>query len=96
MYARLREGFKKDVHTHFDNCPTEGIFFQPLVVEKFGGWDKDAIDFLKKIATQGSRRRDLTNAIVIKQFFQRRSIELQRGNAALLIERDIDPTDTGV
>ena len=79
--------------THFDSCQAEGIFFQPLVVETFGGWDKEAIDFLKKIATKGSRRWGLTNAVAIKQFFQRLSIELQRGNAALLIERD---TDTGV
>ena len=82
--------------THFDNCQAEGIFFQPLVVETFGGWDKEAIDFLKKIATKGSRRWGLTNAIAIKQFFQRLSIELQRGNAALLIERDAQLPDSDV
>ena len=25
---------------HFDNCSAQGIFFQPLVVETFGGWDQ--------------------------------------------------------
>ena len=35
---------------HFDNCRAQGIFFQPLVVETFGGWDKEALPFLKKIA----------------------------------------------
>ena len=81
------------IRTHFDNCRAEGIFFQPLVVETFGGWDKDAINFLKKIATKGSRRWGLTNAIAIKQFFQRLSIELQRDNAALLFERDSDTSN---
>ena len=84
------------IRTHFENCRAEGIFFQPLVVETFGGWDKDAINFLKKIATKGSRRWGLTNAIAIKQFFQRLSIELQRGNAALLFERDSESSDNGV
>ena len=37
-----------------------------------------------------------TNAIAIKQFFQRLSIELQRGNAALLFERDTESLDNGV
>ena len=31
--------------THFDNCRSQGIHFQPLVVESFGGWDKDALVF---------------------------------------------------
>ena len=84
------------IRAHFDNCRAEGIFFQPLVVETFGGWDKDAINYLKKIATKGSRRWGLTNAIAIKQFFQRLSIELQRGNAALLFERDSESLDNGV
>ena len=27
--------------THFDNCRAQGIVFQPLVVETFGGWDRE-------------------------------------------------------
>ena len=84
------------IRTHFDNCRAEGIFFQPLVVESFGGWDKDAVFFLKKIATQEARRWGKLSAIEIKHFFQRLSIALQRGNAALLIERDQELPNTGV
>ena len=84
------------IRAHFDNCRAEGIFFQPLVVESFGGWDNEAVTFLKKIATQDARRWGKSSALEIKHFFQRLSIALQRGNAALLIERDHELPDTGV
>ena len=77
--------------THFEHCQAQGVFFQPLVVETFGGWDPIAVDFLKKMATQEARRWGKTPALEIKHFFQRLSIALQRGNSALLIARDIEP-----
>ncbi len=75
---------------HFDNCQAQGIFFQPLVVETFGGWDTDALKYLKDLARQSARRWGKTNAEEIKFLFQRLSGALQRGNATLLVERDAD------
>ena len=75
---------------HFDACKRDGIDFQPLVVETFGGWDKDAVNILKKIARQSARRWGRDDATEIKHFFQHLSVTLQRGNAALLIERDFN------
>ena len=71
------------IRNHFDNCRAEGITFQPLVVETFGGWDKDAVKILKDIARLDARRWAKNDAIEIKHFFQRLSVALQRGNAAL-------------
>ena len=79
---------------HLENCRAQGIFFQPLVVETFGGWDPVKLvtaDYLKKMATKAARRWGKTPAMEIKYFFQRLSIALQRGNAALLIARDFEP-----
>ena len=78
---------------HLNDCRAQGISFQPLVVETFGGWDKDAVKFLKDIARLDARRWAKIDAISIRQFFQRLSIALQRGNAALLINRDADLSD---
>ena len=75
---------------HFDNCRAQGIAFLPLVVETFGGWDLEAVRALKDMARQSARRWGKNNSEEIKYFFQRLSISLQRGNAALLIERDSD------
>ena len=77
---------------HFDNCRASGIHFQPLVVETFGGWDKDALSFLKTLAHQDARRWGKNNSLECKYFFQRLSLALQRGNAALLVNRDNDPS----
>ena len=79
------------IRDHFNNCRAQGIFFQPLVVESFGDWDKDAAKFLKTIARQDARRWGKEDSIEIKHFFQRLSVALQRGNAALLIDRDVEP-----
>ena len=40
---------------HFENCRAQGIFFQPLVCETFGGWDRDAVSFLKELARLKAR-----------------------------------------
>ena len=77
--------------THFDNCRAQGIVFKPLVVETFGGWDGDAIKCLKEIARVDARRWGKNDSVEIKSFFQRLSVTLQRGKAALLINRDADP-----
>ena len=62
--------------------------------ETFGVWDSDATKFLKDIARLDARRWGKNDAIEIKHFFQRLSVALQRGNAALLILRDADPSGT--
>ena len=76
---------------HFENCRAQGIRFYPLVVESFGGWDKAAIDLLKKLARQSARRWGKNDALGIKHFFQHLSVALQRGNANLLLDRDPEP-----
>ena len=77
---------------HFDHCRSQGIVFMPLVVETFGGWDSDAVKCLKDMARQCARRWGKNSADEIKHFFQRMSVALQRGNASLLVERDVEPT----
>ena len=76
---------------HFDHCRAQGIAFAPLVVETFGGWDGDAVKSLKDIARQCAQRWGRNDAEEIKQFFQRLSVALQRGNASMIVERDIEP-----
>ena len=74
---------------HFEDCRSAGVYFQPLVVETFGGWDGDALAYLKKIARQAARRWGKNDAMEIKNFFQKLSVSLQRSNAALIVDRDV-------
>ena len=75
---------------HATNCRDAGLFFEPLVVETFGGWDAAAVKTLKTFATHCAPRKNIAPDLEIKQFFQRLSIALQRGNATLLLCRDKD------
>ena len=77
------------IRDHFSDCRAQGIAFKPLVVESFGGWDVDAVKLLKKLGRHSARRWGKNDALEIKYFFQRLSIALQRGNAALLVDRDL-------
>ena len=76
------------MRAHLEHCRAQGIAFKPLVVETFGGWDKDALKALKLMARHAARRWGKNDAIAIKHFFQKLSVALQRGNAALLVNRD--------
>ena len=76
---------------HFDHCRSQGIAFMPLVVETFGGWDGEAVKLLKDMARQCARRWRRNGADEMKYFFQRMSVALQRGNASLILERDVEP-----
>ena len=86
---KMRKASK--IRDHFDACRAQGVSFQPLVVETFGGWDTDAVKHLKKMAVHDARRWGKKDSLEIKHFFQRLSVTLQRGNAALLVERDVEP-----
>ena len=61
--------------------------FVPLVVETLGGWDSDAVTHLRAIAKQASARSPTTHETVIRHFFQRLSVLLQRANAGLIASR---------
>ena len=82
----------KNARPHYDNCRGQGILFKPLVVETFEGWDTEATTYLKQLGRQSTRRWGKSDSVAIKFFFQRLSVTLQRGNAALILDRDIDHT----
>ena len=88
MLLEMRKTEK--IRKHADNCRVSGLHFEPLVVESFGGWDPGAVKKLKVFATQCAPRKGISPALEIKQFFQRLSIALQRGNSSLLLCRDVN------
>ena len=72
---------------HSRPCQANGIAFIPLVVERLGGWEADALFHLRAIAKQTAARSASLAPIAIRQFFQRLSVLLQRSNAALIAAR---------
>ena len=59
----------------------------PLPVETFGSWHADAAKELRRIAIAAARNRGKDESVTVKHFFQKLSVTLARGNAALLLSR---------
>ena len=68
-------------------CRREGIVFIPLPVETLGGWHEDAAQQIKKLGSAQSRQTGQEESVAISHLFQRLSILLARGNAALFLNR---------
>ena len=80
--------------TKFNNvCKKEGINFFPLVVETFGGWHKNSIVILDRIARQLAAHTGVPDEETKRHFYQRLSILLTKGNAALILRRRPDTSD---
>ena len=68
-------------------CERENLFFIPLAVETFGGWDLQAIDIFKRMSSALARYEGLDEGVVANQFVNRLSVQLMRDNATLLLGR---------
>ena len=62
----------------------------PLAVETLGGFHKVAVEQTKRIGAALSRNQGIEENIAIKQLFQRMSLTLMRGNAAMIMSRRPD------
>ena len=64
-----------------------------ISVESLGAWHKSAIEEVKKLGSSLARHTEEEESASINHLFQRLSIDLMRGNAALFNNRN--PTDEG-
>jgi hypothetical protein len=65
-------------------CRDNGVKFIPMVVETLGGWDSEALSHLREFARRSCSRFGRPPSSVIRHFFQRLAIQLQRANASLI------------
>ena len=65
----------------------EGISFVPIAVESLGAWHKSGVAQVKKLGSAKARHTGEEEAQEISRLFQKLSIALMRGNAALLNNR---------
>ena len=83
----LDQAYKRKMSQVGASCECEGIVFIPLPVETFGGWSKGAVGVIKRIGSALAGRSGREEGEVISHLFQKLSVLLQRGNAALLLNR---------
>ena len=87
----LRLAWDRKMRSAYDACSAQRIAFIPLPVETFGGWHSEAEKQIERIGRElsrsnsGSDQKTSTNHL-----FQRLSLTLQKGNAALILSRSTD------
>ena len=83
----LAEAFTKKYRNTYEACEREGIVFVPAVIETLGGFHELAIAKVKKITRALARSSGRDENEVIRHQFQKMSVLLVRGNAALFLNR---------
>ena len=68
-------------------CQREGMVFIPLPAETLGGWHDQAVLQVRKLGSALARQTGQEESVAIGHLFQRLSVLLVRGNAALFLNR---------
>ena len=83
----LSQAYNRKMRQVGEACEREGIVFIPLPIETFGGWSEGAVTQIKRLGTALAGRSGRDQGEVISHLFQKPSVLLNRGNAALICNR---------
>ena len=78
---------ERKMAAHATSCRAVGVSFIPLAVESLGGWSELAAKSISRIGRLLGQRLGISPSITTRQLFQRCSVSLWRGNAALWLHR---------
>ena len=65
----------------------QGIVFLPIAVESLGAWHPLAVKEVTKLASAKARHTGEEESVEVSRLFQKLSVALMRGNAALFNNR---------
>ena len=68
-------------------CMREGMVFIPMPAETLGGWHEQAVLQVRKLGSAQARQTGQEESVAIGHLFQRLSVLLVKGNAALFLNR---------
>ena len=88
--SALAKAFNRKVQGTAEACQEQGLVFLPIAVETLGGFHKVAVEQVKKIGAAVARHQGSDERVATRQLFQRLSLTLMRGNAALILGRRPD------
>ena len=84
----LTYAYERKMNGAGEECRRQGIDFLPIVAETFGGWHPDAKKEGKKLGAALARHTGQEEGEAVSHLWSRLSILLQRGNAAILGNRN--------
>ena len=83
----LTHRYNEKMAKHGAACSGVGLAFIPMPVETLGGWHDQSVLQVKKIGSALARHTGQEDSVTINHLFQRLSVLLAKGNAALLLNR---------
>ena len=83
----LAKAYQRKVRDTAQACLERGLVFLPIALETLGGMHQVTVAQLKKLGTALARHSGSDERETTSQLFQRVSLHLQRGNAAMLTSR---------
>ena len=83
----VQEAHKRKLDKSWESCNRQGIAFLPIAVESLGAWHPSAVAELKRLGSALARHTGEDEGQTISRFFQKLSVCLMRGNAALFNNR---------
>ena len=81
------EAHRRKMTSTAEDCRREGIVFLPLAVESLGGWHSVAVEQVTKLAAALARHTGEDEQEKTRHLWQKLAVLLQRGNAALILNR---------
>ena len=83
----VSEAHKRKLDKSWESCNRQGICFLPIAVESLGAWHPSAVVELKRLGSALARHKGEEEGVTIGRLFQKLSVCLMRGNAALFNNR---------
>ena len=88
--SALTKAFDRKVQGAAAACQQQGLVFLPVAMETLGGMHKVAVEQMKRLGVAVARHQGSDERVATRQLFQRLSLTLMRGNAALVTSRRPD------
>ena len=83
----LKKAHRRKLDKSWEACHRQGFDFIPLAAECLGAWHPSAVVQIKKLGSMLARHTGEEESSTTQKLFQRLSISLMRGNAALFNNR---------
>ena len=88
--SALTKAVQRKVQGVAEACQQQGLAFLPIAFETLGGFHQVAVEQVKRIGVALARNQGSDEKVATRQLFQRLSLTLMRGNAALILGRRPD------
>ena len=86
----MEKAYSRKVQGAAEACRQQGLSFVPIAMEALGGLHKVAVTQIKMLAAALARHTGQEEGEAARHLFQRLSLGLMRGNAAMLVSRGPD------